>query len=192
MSVKFILAALVLMFVLMFSGCSNNPDFGGDHSNANQVGIAEGVTLQLTAPESSMIHQSMNQLLTITYQGNENQLLTQLELTEQGLNLVAVSLQGLPLFELVFVEGQVLQQKKYVEFDMLPLPYIISDIQLVYWPLITLNSALTDAVITEHKNGKERIIKSDGNVIISIVKGKDGIRYRHLQRGYQLTILPME
>jgi len=188
MSVKIILT----VFVLMLSGCNSNTKYGVDHSNTNQVAIAEGVTLQLTAPEGSMINQSMNQLLTISYQGNENQLLTQLELTEKGLNLVAVSPQGLPLFELVFVEGQALQQKKYVEFDMLPLPYIISDIQLVYWPLAALNAALADGVITENENGKERIIKSDGNVIISIIKGSDSISYKHFQRGYQLTILPME
>jgi len=190
MSVKLILTTLVL--VLMLCGCSTNSNVGVNLSNANQVQIAEGVTLQLTAPPGALVNQSKNQLLTISYQGSENQLLTQLELTEKGLNLVAVSPQGLPLFELVFVEGQALQQKKYVEFDMLPLPYIISDIQLVYWPLVAINSALTDAVITEHKNGKERIIKSDGNVIISIVKGSESISYKHFQRGYQLTILPME
>jgi hypothetical protein len=183
MSVKIILTA----FVFMLSGCSSNLNVG-----VNQVDIAEGVTLKLTAPQGALVNQSKNQLLTISYQGSENQLLTQLELTEQGLNLVAVSPQGLPLFELVFVEGEVLQQKKYVEFDMLPLPYIISDIQLVYWPLLALNAALTDAVITENENGKERIIKSDDNVIISIIKGSNSISYKHFQRGYQLTILPME
>ncbi len=183
---------MLAALVFMLCGCSSNSNVGVNQNNVNQVDIAEAVTLQLTAPPGSLVNQSKNQLLTITYQGKENQLLTQLELTEQGLNLVAVSPQGLPLFELVFVEGQALKQKKYVEFDMLPLPYIISDIQLVYWPLAALNAALTDAVITENENGKERIIKSDGNLIISIVKGTDSISYKHFQRGYQLTILPME
>jgi len=192
MSVKLMLTAFLPTLVFMLSSCSINSDVGVNLSNANQVDIAEGVTLQLTAPQVSLVNQSKTQLLTISYQGSENQLLTQLELTKPGLNLVAVSPQGLPLFELVFVEGEALQQKKYVEFDMLPLPYIISDIQLVYWPLITLNSALTGAVITEHNNGKERIITSAGNVIISIDKGPESIRYQHFQRGYQLTILPME
>lgn len=186
------LTALVLMLVLMLPGCSVQSGIAVKQNNVNQVDIAEGVMLQLTAPEGSLVNQSKNQLLTISYQGDESQLLTQLELTEKGLNLVAVSPQGLPLFELVFVEGKVLQQKKYVEFDMLPLRYIISDIQLVYWPLITINSALTDGIMTEYQQGKKRIIKSGADVIISIIKGTDSISYQHFQRGYQLTILPME
>jgi hypothetical protein len=190
MSVKLMLT--VLMLVLMLSGCSTHSNIAVNQNNVNQVDIAEGVMLQLTAPESSSVNQSKNQLLTITYQGNESQLLTQLELTEKGLNLVSVSPQGLPLFELVFVEGKVLTQKKYIEFDMLPLRYIISDIQLVYWPLIRINSALTDGIMTESQNGTKRIIKSGADVIISIIKSTDSISYQHFQRGYQLTILPME
>ncbi|WP_019028205.1 DUF3261 domain-containing protein [Colwellia piezophila] len=183
MSVKLFIA----VWVLILSGCSATSNV-----SLNQIDIAQGVTLQLTAPDSTLVNHSKQQLLTITHNGNVNQLLTRLELTEKGLNLVAVSPQGLPLFSLVFVEGQALQQKKYVEVDMLPLAYIISDIQLVYWPVKQLNEAIIGAKIVEHHEGKERVIESKGKVVIRINKGSDNISFRHLQRGYQLTISPVE
>lgn len=192
MSVKLCIAA----FVLMLSGCSTHSNLAAQaseaSSNGNLINIGEGVTLQLTAPDSSLVNQSKNQLLTITYKGKENQLLTQLELTAQGINLVAISPQGVPLFELVFKEGQELQQKQYVAVDMLPLPYIVSDIQLVYWPLAQLNTAISGAKVVEEQNGKERMITANGNVLIRIDKGSKSISYQHLQRGYQLTITPVE
>ena len=75
---------------------------------------------------------------------------------------------------------------------MLPLATIISDIQLVYWPLKQLNASITGAQAIEHHQGQVRNIESNGNIIISIIKGADKISYQHFQRGYKLTITSLE
>ena len=60
-----------------------------------------------------MINQSMNQLLTISYQGKENQLLTQLELTDTRAKFSGcVAYKVYHYLSWFFVEGQPLQAKE--------------------------------------------------------------------------------
>jgi len=180
-----------IVFFLMaavISGCSSFSKVG-----LNQVIIADGVKFQLSAPNQSLVGQTKRQLLTLNYKEESHQLVAQLEFTEHGVILVGLSAQGLPLFEIVFVEGKALQQKQYIEFEMLPLATIISDIQLVYWPLKQLDTSLSGAEVVEHHQARVRnVFDSKGNLIISIIKGTDNISYQHFQRGYRLTITSLE
>ena len=187
MKKNFFINTVITLSIMLLSACGSLSQL-----DVNHVEIAKGVNLKLTALKNLPPHQSKQQLLTITHHGETHQLITQLEFTAHGLTLVAISPQGLPLFEVVFIEGEPLQQKHYIAFEMLPLAFIIADIQMVYWPVDQLNASLTGAKIITSLDQSNRKLALNGETIINIIKNGNDISYHHLQRNYQLTITDSE
>ena len=159
-------------------------------SSQHPVVLSPGVALKLTAPPQVLIGQTISQLLEIDYQGEQHSLLAQVQFQPNGLNLVATSVQGLPVFELTYIDGQGINAQRYVPVADFDFQYIVADIQLALWPQVSLAQSLIQGEIHMASDGFD--LHANGNVSVRVQKMDSITVIQHLTRHYQLTITTLE
>lgn len=181
--IKRALAYILLVFTI---GCSSQ--FMQERPG---VDIAKNVSLILAAAPDELVGQNKSQLMKIAYQASSKTVQSQLSFGENNVAVVAISPQGLPLFEIQWQSAtRTFNQVKYVPLAQLEPKHMLADIQLVYWPLSLLEQNLRGAKITEHVDADKRVrnILIDDKEVISIRYSNDKIFYQHHQRNYRFEI----
>lgn len=179
----------ILIAICLWSVIAGCTQFQAMHNVPKSVDISEGVswTLQTGKPLQALDSQTV--LLTAAFQNKSHQMLVTTEYKQDTLVMVAVSTQGIPLFELALDSQGNVVSKKYVPLEIKP-EYILSDIQLVHLPVSKLTHNLVGANVEErsYSAGKRRVIEQHGQAIISIDYQKKSISFEHHQRDYKLVI----
>ncbi|MBU2892009.1 DUF3261 domain-containing protein [Colwellia sp. D2M02] len=184
-----------LILLLLLSGCARNQQTtNAEQQIAPQITIAEQVTLLLSKAPAQLVGQDFQHLLAINHQNKRYSVLMQVQISEPKVDVVAVSLQGIPLFEMASLADGTITSKSYVNLTAIEPAFIMADFQLVYWPITTLNTMLNGAIITEEKHGDallRKVIANDKSVI-KITITNTQVSFDHLTRNYQLLISPIE
>lgn len=127
--------------------------------------------------------------LTAIYGGESHRMLVTTESSIELFIMVALTAQGIPLFELTLNNESVIQSKTYVPLSIDP-EYILSDMQLINLPLVKIQENLIGAKVTETLVGGnvKRSIKHGNTRVIDIEYRKNTIEFYHYQRNYRLLI----
>ena len=174
----------VMLLGVLLGACSSLT------SSQHPVVLAPNVALTLSAPPQALTDQTISQLLEIDYQGEQHSLLAQLQFQSKGLTLVATSVQGLPVFELTYIDGQGITAQRYVPVADFDFEYIVADIQLALWPQVLLAQNLMLGDIQPVSDGFE--LHANGHAYIRVHKSGSVTTIHHLTRQYQLTITTLE
>jgi len=144
-----------ILLVLALSSCSSLSKF---------ISAPE---LPLLKPESLGQAVQINQLLTTQAQGKSRKLLLALAINDKQLHLTGLSSLGQKLFTLQY-DGHKLQQDQSQWLDMeIPGRDIVAQLQLAYWPLVTLRAVYGPAWQLEQRPCLRKLSRS-GRDIISI------------------------
>lgn len=182
--------ALCLCILLGLAGCT----LISTHS-VKTVDIGRNIHLSLTNPPNSLHEQERLQLITFEFEGEAQSLLLATTFRKDGVGLVAMSLQSIPLFELTFSEGKPLEVQQYMPLSFIEPRYIVADLQMVHWPLDVLNHSVSGAVfhIEKQENGQKlRKLAQDGSDVVTVAVSEKGIAFTHHQRGYNFNIINLE
>ncbi|WP_448564073.1 DUF3261 domain-containing protein [Thalassotalea ganghwensis] len=177
------LIAYVLFFLL---GCSVT-------NEKNIVSVSPGIWFQLSSTIAPPERGMDTVLLEVTQPESSRQVLVRREVKKGRMVMVALSLQGLPLFELEQDSRGNIRTKRYLPIDIAP-EYILLDMQLIHQPLQAIKQQLVGADVVENKNEKgmiRQILKED-ELVVEIKYLEKNITFNHLVRGYQLTLTKVE
>lgn len=172
---------LVILILTLLFACSTT-------QQPAEVSIAKEIALKLQ-PVNEEAKYYQQALLTVTMQEQQHNMLVNTEYTQGKLAIVAVSLQGMPLFELTYdVIGQV-NIKRYIPLDIEP-AHILADMQLIQLPTDKLSSRLIGGRIEEVQNAENRVrtFYFHQQPVIEITYFDRVIEFHHLQRQYKMTI----
>lgn len=167
--------------LLLIGGCSTFVE-------QKQIALSEEVVWQVQPYQSSLIV-AQTQVLTAIYGNESHKMLVQSELSDDALNMVALSLQGLPLFELKLDSHGNISSKRYLPISVKP-EYIISDMQLIQFPLSRIRQYIrgADVIETQHSGFKRRVIRANSKDIITIEYHPDITKFEHTGRQYKLLL----
>ncbi len=194
MSEKLVWSAKLIRIVALVTVCCSCTWLATQQGGVDRtrVALSPDVRLQLSASPAHLIGIEVSQLIRLQYAGEQHQLLSRLQFTESGITLVAISTQGVPLFEIVFLEGREPHVRQYLPIKGPEPQYILADIQLVLWPAPQLRSNLQGAELVEDADGKRRIILEQQQPLILIDRSERESRLEHLKRGYTVVISDIE
>lgn len=173
---------------LLLAGCSTitRPD--------QQVNITAEGSLTLVPVPPALYGKQITQLLRARYGSDSYELIMQLEFAREQLSVIAMSVEGLPVFEQVYhADGRLITHQFLAGAGPEP-SYILADIQLVHWPLQQLQYAIHGAELSEQSSlgTTTRIVSEGEEPIIVIVYAADKVSLLHKQRGYELELIRLE
>ncbi|OUL56475.1 DUF3261 domain-containing protein [Pseudoalteromonas ulvae] len=184
MSKQLIRLTFIVLLGALLGACSSLT------TSQHQVILSSGVALTLTAPPEGLVGQTISQLLEIDYQGEQHSLLAQVQFQPNGLNLVATSVQGLPVFELTYIAGEGINAQRYVPVAEFDFEYIVADIQLALWPMSSLEQSLMQGEM--HMVSDGFALHANGDMSVRVHKTDSITVIQHFTRHYQLTITTLE
>jgi len=179
----------VSVYLLLVSSCATLKE-----QAVSTVDIASNVSLKLTLPPESLVGRNLSQLMTISYGQTSHQMLVQVAFEQDKLIMVAVSVQGVPLFELEMdALGQVALQSYISLPDFNPM-YVLADIQLTHWPVDVLMPQLRGGLIRDTANEQQQLreLVVNNEVVVRIHKRQQSTQFEHLERDYRLQLTDME
>lgn len=172
--------------MVIVAACAHSP-------KQQQVAIANGVFWSVQ--KASTLYKAAEQRvsLTISFNDEVKQMLVATEYQNDTLHQVALSLQGVPLYEMSLDALGNIKHRSYMPISIEP-QYILSDMQLIQISLPELNRIIVGAKASETvQNGvRSRIISDNQGKLISIYYQSNEIRFTHHQRKYQLVIQELD
>ncbi|MDO6426644.1 DUF3261 domain-containing protein [Thalassotalea sp. 1_MG-2023] len=172
---------IAIIFSILLLSCSAI-------QQTTKVSIAKGVVLNLLPNEVGVKYYEQA-LLTVIQQNQQYNMLVNTQYSQGKLAIVAVSLQGMPLFELTRdVVGNV-NIKRYIPLDIDP-AHMLADMQLIQLPADKLSLQLSGGRLIENQNAinKHRTIYFHQQPVIEITYLENVTEFHHLQRQYKMTI----
>lgn len=174
----------VIFTLLITAGCQHQPPATDLNSPLLQL-----PTTALTS-EIAVI-----QKVTITYQDRPQSFIAQIEINHDGLVMVALTEFGGRLFTLSY-------DNKTIDYQPSPLlktpiepAYLLSDVQLIYWPQASINAALPSGMSLKQNNLKpySRALYDGKEKVIDIQYNQNKYwqakaNFVQLQKNYSLTI----
>lgn len=178
----------VCLLLSLLSGCVSQSNI-----DENSVRVSQQGHLRLTTPAAELFGKTFMSHLQVEYGESTHELIMQLELNAQESALVAISPAGLPLFQQSLSADGKVSGQSFVPINDLKPQYIFADIQLVHWPLESLQKALTGLSVVELNQGQGKLRRFSNNQqsVIEIHYLGEQIIFKHLQRHYQITITAM-
>jgi len=174
---------LVIVFLLLvLVGCSTMID-------NKSVQVAPKVSW-IIQPASLMNHiADQTVVLTAIHNGETHKMLVSTESQKNVFVMVAMSTQGVPLFELVLDESGHITNKTYLPLPVNP-QFILSDMQLISLPVDQVKKHLKgmDVAVEISSDNKKRTISVEQSTIIDINYQHNKTQFIHYQRGYELLI----
>mgnify|MGYP005991465027 CR=1 FL=1 len=183
----------LLLLAWLLSACTLTSD-------NKAVFLADKLSFTLTAPPTDKIATVESHLVVVSSKEQTHQFIAQVEYSRDEIAMAAISPQGLPLFDFVWLSDKTTVVNQYVPLPNIDIAFIIADIQLCHWPLATIKSALLGAnvevsqspVLHEKSIIWQRTITQDNAVIIKIEKRDDGYELENLIRGYRIRLTNLE
>lgn len=125
----------------------------------------------------------------------EQQMLLQTELTNQGINLAAMSFSGALLAQASWLSGKQTVQSEIGLAKDFNAKQVMHDLQISHWPIALVKENLLSGFSVneqQNKDRKERRFYYQGEVIIiihySLFQQNQKIDFQQLKQGYQLSI----
>lgn len=124
-------------------------------------------------------------------------MLLQTELTDGGINIAAMSFDGIPLAQASWQKGSQAIKSELTVAKNFDAEQVLHDLQIVNWPVNLIAPALTqgfsvdEQIVAEVNTGRKNKIRRfyhQGKVIIIIHYQDKTINFEQLSLGYQLTI----
>ncbi|WP_125721307.1 DUF3261 domain-containing protein [Pseudoalteromonas rubra] len=180
--------ATLLFLGLILTGCSavTRPE--------QQVNITAQGSLTLLPVPQVLRGTQITQLLRASYGDDSYELIIQLEFARERLSVIAMSVEGLPIFEQVYYsDGRLITHQFLAGAGPEP-SYMLADIQLVHWPLQQLQYSIHGAELSERVSSDTttRIVSEGGESTIIIVYDANKVSLSHKQRGYKLELIRLE
>lgn len=186
----FVKIQLIILLLTINSGCSSLI------SSSNKVLLHEGVYYHLLSPPVALYNKTQIHLISATIKDEKKQFVVQIEYEKQKISLAAVSLSGMPLFDLVWRANGEIKQKQYIPIPSFDINVVLTDIQWLSWPLNYLKTGVVgdnidikeEFFFNEQQKGWRRIVKHNNIVVFSISKNEDNYHIEHFFKGYALDI----
>ncbi|RZF90651.1 DUF3261 domain-containing protein [Pseudoalteromonas sp. CO302Y] len=139
-----IMRYVIVVFSLFLVSCAN------EYAVKTGLDLAPNAGIYLSDPPVSLDLDNWQQVLQVTHGAEQYTLLAQLNLSsETGINLVVMTVQGMPIFQLEKAPLGAVKSEKMLPISAVDPRYILADIMLVHWPIDVLNSQLYGLVIDE-------------------------------------------
>ncbi|NMM42425.1 DUF3261 domain-containing protein [Pseudoalteromonas arctica] len=180
-----IIRAAVLLTIMFLTACSTQ------FTPQSRVEIADNTSLELADPPKQLIIDNWQQVLHVSHQDQQHTLLAQLTIDDrQGINLVVMTVQGMPIFILEKPPGAPIKSTKMLPIAGVDPRYILADIMLVHWPVAEINKRLHGAVMQD-KVG-ERRITHDEQLLVTINFSGSVTQLINFQRNYKIQFQRVE
>jgi hypothetical protein len=146
----------LVALIISLTGCATTQPQGGSLPEAVELAETSPMPLFPLAPPQGQARRIVQQL-TALWPGREETLLCVLELDSRQIAMAGLTLDGLSLFDLSY-DGKTLHADKnpLVPKTLVP-ELIIADLQLVYWPLDSLQKMLPKDLKLEAGPGFRRL-----------------------------------
>jgi hypothetical protein len=140
-------------------------------------------------PSSRVVQQ-----ITALWQDRKETLLCVLELDKQGIAMAGLTNDGVSLFNLTYDGKTIVVDKSPLLPESVVPEFIITDLQLVYWPVTVLQKSLHGSVWRLEVDKSHRRLYNQGNKVVEVnyllpdpvwAKSVELINYRH---NYRLQI----
>ena len=198
---KLVLRSFVFRFsvagiLLLLASCSNL-----SMRNLTVVEIANDVSIDLAIEGSLPGNRVVTQKVIATHNGEEHQLLAQIEIENDTLTMVGLSALGNRLFSVIYANGELTQQSSPLIIRTIAAEYMLADFLLCYWSIDLLETRLAATTLRVQQdlfeNGKRTFYRGDfypgAKAVIEIdYQYKDPwqgrVTYHHIERDYTLVI----
>jgi len=173
---------IVLLSVFLFFGCSND-----NNSNPLKFYIANGVETQLMPTTMFTEEKSLIIEMAVSHNNRTNTMTSAVHLSPEQLKVIAFS-DFVRLFTITY-DGETIDAEYSNLLRTYPIrpAYILSDIQLIYYPFAALEKHLP-TVLTVLEQENFRLISQDGQEIIRIDYEEQQIRLENFERQYAYNI----
>ncbi len=147
-------------------------------------------------PETLQRDTPVRQLVTLDFQGRTRALQTVLTRDRGGLTLVGLSSVGQRLFTMTWDGRQAELRSGVAQLDRLDPRWMLTDIQLAFWPLEDLRGALPAGVSLEQV-GTQRALWRGGELLwmratTQADPWRGETRIYNAELGYRLTVRPLD
>lgn len=186
------LRVITLFCALLSYACSTVPV----QRNVERVEIAKAVYLMLPRAEEITRSFDATQLLVADYEEHSLSFQAQLEVRPGKITIVAITMWGGTLFSISY-DGATLRAHGMVDRHGVNAEYLLADVLLATWDAEWVSARLRGAALEVSESRDSRIVSRDGEPLIEISyetpDAKTGrMRFKHLERGYQLDIRTAE
>lgn len=155
------------------------------------VSLTAGIEYELQPVPDELINTGNTALLTIKRDQKEHQLLVQMEISDQTLIMAGSSVEGLSLFLLKWTfDEEEIEVKKYLPISLEPLR-VLAELQLTRWPLPSIKSGLTGAILIDNVSRSRKLLVED-QLVYQIDFNNNSIILQNLEAPYTLSIKQLE
>lgn len=174
---------LLLATVLMMSACATRVD------NVHRVMLDDDIVYVLQPIPKNLINTGMLAQFTVKQQGQENQFLMQVEMTQSQLLISGMTVEGLSLFSLDWhTKSGTLSYNKKITIEPLR---VLAELQFVLWPLAEISQGLEGAEI-KNITKTHREISSTKGLIYQLEQQASVNHLINLKQHYSITIKELE
>ncbi|SFC30267.1 DUF3261 domain-containing protein [Pseudoalteromonas denitrificans] len=176
----------ISVFLFLLSACVSVP-------TQRQVLLSNNVSFSLSSPPTELIGVVHTHLIEVQFNNETKSLIAQVEYAKNKISIAAMSVSGVPLFDLVWFANKTSEITQYVPLPGVDLNYIVADLQWVNWPLKQLKSSLiSDAAFVIQtavlNSDWQRNLMYQDKLIMQIEKKNKQYFLQHKLRDYQITI----
>ena len=180
-----VIRIIAFVIVMLLTACTTQ------FAPQNEVEIADNASLELADPPKQLVIDNWQQVLHVSHQQQQHTLLAQLSIDDQqGINLVVMTAQGMPIFILEKPFGAPIKTTKMLPIAGVDPRFILADIMLVHWPADEINKRLRGAVMDERKD--ERRISNDEQLLITINFSGPVTQLINFQHDYKIQFQRVE
>ena len=177
---------LISVFLFLLSACVSVP-------NQRQVKLSDNASFNLSSPPAELIGVIHTHLIDVQFNNETKSLIAQVEYAENKISIAAMSVSGIPLFDLIWFNNKTSEITQYMPLPGIDLNYIVADLQWVNWPLKQLKASLIpDAAFVIQtaalKSDWQRKLMYQDTLIMHIEKKNKQYFLHHKLRNYQITI----
>ncbi len=181
----------VLLIIATLMSCSS-----WQNESAPHAWLTPGNKINLPTPTLAN-DIDRQQLLTVTINGKSDSLLTMLNVSQDKITLVGLSLLGIRLFKVIYDETGIKTEQAIALPQLPPANQVLSDIMLSYWPIEVWRNNLPDGWRLEEESNHRSLYDTDGRLIIGITyqmenNRREPIMIEHYYFGYQIAIQNMK
>lgn len=168
--------SLLPLLALVVAGCTTAPP-------------TSDVLLRL-APASLGHELALQQRMTVTARGRSQEMAVAIESDDASVRVVIMDF-GQPLLRLHW-DGQALEESRVPGWpDFIPPERVLSDLQLVHWPIGAIRPVLPAGWSIEEEAGT-RVLRAHGRAAILVRRtAADAAELDHVAAGYRVRLEPL-
>lgn len=200
---------LIIRFFLflLVSACAGSGTMSVVNSESElKLDLATDIVFELLPPASFGADLNLVQSATISYDGDDIELLFYLEINQDEVVIVGMLPVGTRLFTIIY-DGESIQSEGHSQtLERIQAKYLIADLQFSLWPTTLLNNAFEssnacfrtkECIFSESLDRSSRLLSHSDEDILAISYIGDWldtgeIIYQNFPRAYQLRVLTLE